>query len=259
MKALIKTILYQPLFNALIFLIWLVPGHSAGAAIIILTIVIRLLLWPSSQKAMIAQRRLKDLGPELAKLKEKYKGDQQAFGKAQLEFYREKKISPFGGCLPLLIQFPILIILYYVFRTGLDTSHFNYLYPFTPKPDTINTSFFGINLSQPSKWVLPILAGGFQFIQSWQMMKQNPNPSAASGKADKNDMQQMMSKQMMYLMPLFTVFIARGLPAALPLYWIVTTVFAIVQQEYVNRMHLKPMAAGKTIKKGVEISIRKKE
>lgn len=258
MKALVKIVLYQPLFNALVFLMWLIPGHSAGVAIIVLTIIIRLLLWSPNQKALIAQKRMKDLAPELAKLKEKYKGDQQAFGKAQLEFYKEKKINPFGGCLPMLIQLPILFVLYYVFRTGLDTSHYSYLYRFTPVPDAINISFFGINLTQPDKWILPIVAGAFQFVQSWQLMRQNPKqkPKVKGEKSD--DMQQMMGQQMMYLMPLFTIFIARGLPAALPLYWAVTTIFAVFQQALVNRKTLAPIDGNKIIKKGVELTVRKK-
>lgn len=256
MKTLLKYILYQPLFNLLIFFAFLVPGHSIGWAIVILTIIIRLLLYPSSQKAVIAQRRLRDLAPELEKLKEKYKDDRQAFARAQMEFYKEKGVNPFGGCLPLLLQFPILIILYYVFRAGLDASHYDYLYSFTPRPEYTNTFFFGIDLAKPDKYILPLLTGIGQFIQARQMMPAGQKSKIRNHKSQSDDLQKMMSTQMVYLMPLMTVFIARSLPAALPLYWLVTTIFSIAQQKYVNQLKILP--AGTIAKKGVEVSVRQK-
>jgi YidC/Oxa1 family membrane protein insertase len=277
-KYLLKIILYKPLFNALIFLVWLTPGHNVAWAIIILTIIIRIILLPSSLRATRQQKRMRDLQPEITALQDKYKGDKQEQAKQLMDFYKRNDINPLGSCLPLLIQLPILIILYYVFRAGLDVNNFNLLYGFTPRPETIKTIFFGINLAQPDKYILPIIAGILQFIQAKQI-----TPTMNSGKKGE-EMQAMISKQMLYLMPIFTVFIAGRLPAALPLYWVVTNAFSIVQQWWVFKdkskteiakpkeekkkpslaarllaRRTKPIELNKTVKKGgVEVTIRRK-
>lgn len=233
-KAFFKTILYKPLYNALIFLVWLIPDHSVGWAIIILTIIIRLLLLPSSAKSIKIQKKMRQLQPELDKIKEKYKEDKQAQAQAMMQFYSQNKVNPLGSCLPLLIQLPVLIILYYVFTVGLDTSRFDLLYQFTPRPEFVNAMFLGVNLSKSSLY-LAIIAGIFQFIQAKQMM---PKSKPKAQKTEKNqdnmaELQNILTGQMTYMMPVFTVVIAMKLPSALPLYWIITTVFAIVQQWFI--------------------------
>lgn len=246
MKTLIAVTLYHPLFNLLIFFAWLFAGNVA-AAIIILTVLVRAALIPSSLKALQAQRKMRLLQPELERIRAEHKGDPKAQNEAMLSFYREHKVSPFSSCLPLLLQFPILIVLYYVFRAGLDTSHYGVLYHFTPRPEHLSTNFFGINLGKPDLWILPILAGAAQFVQSRQI-------SALSGPSPKKDgnqpdMQRMLNTQMIYIFPLFTVLVARSLPAALPLYWLITTLFMIVQQAIV----LKKPDAGL-----VNVTVRRK-
>jgi YidC/Oxa1 family membrane protein insertase len=209
---------------------------------------------------------MQELQPQIQALQDKYKGDQKKLAEELTNFYRVNKINPFGSCLPLLIQLPILIILYYVFQNGLSTARFDLLYSWMPRPETVNPIFFGLNLAQPDRWFLPIIAGALQFFQSWQIVKAQPKTDA---KNSQQQMAQMMSKQMMYLMPVFTVFIAGRLPAALPLYWAVTTLFSIGQQWWVYRpqgdraksLELRTESAKKenTIKKnGVEITVRKK-
>ncbi len=225
MKTIIYHILYRPMYNLLMFFVWLIPGHNVGVAIIMVTILIRLALLPSSNNALRKQKHMRDLQPKIDALKEKYKGDQQGQAKAMMDLYRDHKVSPWGSCLPLLIQMPILFVLYYVFRVGLDKSRFDMIYPFLPKPEMINTHFLGIDLAQPERWVLPILTGVTQYIQMRQMQV-----FTAPLKPGAKDMASMMSKQMMLLMPVMSVIIAMQLPAALPIYWIVTTVFAIGQQ-----------------------------
>lgn len=231
MKAAINAVLYFPMYNILIFLAWVIPGHSIGWAIVVLTILIRLALLPASLKAAKAQARLQLLQPEINKIKAEIK-DQQAQGKAMMELYKKEGVSPFGSCLPLLIQLPIIFVLYRVFQAGLNTSGFIHLYSFVPHPDTINTLFFGLDLAKPELWVLPILAGVTQFILSKMM---TPPAPQNTGKPGEPDPMQMMNKQMIYIFPLVTVFIARSLPAALGIYWVVTTIFGIVQQIYVNK------------------------
>ncbi|MCL5407160.1 MAG: YidC/Oxa1 family membrane protein insertase [Patescibacteria group bacterium] len=263
-KYVLKLILYKPLFNALIFLVWLMPYHNVGLAIIILTIIIRLILLPSSMKATRQQKRMRDLQPEITALQEKYKDDKQKQSQELMAFYKKNNVNPLGSCLPLLIQLPILLVLYYVFINGLSTSRFDLLYQFTPRPEFINTWFLGLDLAKPDKFILPVIAGVLQYFQSRQL---TPPSTGEKGQ----EMQAMIGKQMMYLMPLFTVIIAGRLPAALPLYWAVTTLFAVVQQWWVFR---SPNGISKskfqiskktkeipatTKKRGVEVTVRKKK
>lgn len=232
MKDFFKVILYQPLYNILIFFAWLVPGDSIGWAIILLTVLIRIILLPASLKAARAQVKLQAIQPKINKIRQEIK-DQQQQGKAIMKLYKDEDASPFGSCLPLLIQLPIIFILYRVFSAGLDQSRFSMLYSFTPRPDTINTIFFGLDLSKPEAWVLPILAGASQFILSKMTMP--PTAPKTGNDTQAADPMAMANKQMVYLFPLMTVFIARSLPAALAIYWIITTLFGIVQQLYVNK------------------------
>ncbi len=245
MKALVFTVLYQPLFNLLIFFVWVFGGNVA-AAIIVLTVLVRFILLPSSIRATRVQQQLKALQPEIERLRAEHKSDPKAQNEALLSFYRTHKVNPFSSCLPLLLQMPFLIVLFYVFRNGLDTNHFSILYAFTPRPEALFTNFFGIDLAKPDLWVLPILTGAVQFIQSRQLQMGSKTEKPKAG-----DMQHMLSMQMMYIFPLLTVIIARSLPAALPLYWFVTTVFMIIQQKLIVRS--TPPAAA------VSVTVRKKD
>jgi len=145
-----------------------------------------------------------------------------------MRFYKEHKVNPFSGCLPLLIQLPLLIALYRVFLTGLEPESLNALYPFIHNPGMLEPMFLGIvNLAEPSH-VLAILAGLSQFLQSKVTFTGN---AMASG----SDFSKIMSKQMIYMMPLFMVFIAWNLPAGLALYWVTTMLFSLGQQMYINK------------------------
>ncbi len=233
MKQFFKVILYQPLYNILVFLSWLVPGHSVGWAIIILTVLIRLALLPSGIKTARSQQKLKDLAPRIQEIKDKYKEDRQGEAQATMGLYKEHGVSPWGSCLPLLVQLPIIFILYRVFMNGLGSMRTDLLYSFTPHLNSVNTHWLWFDLAQPDKIVLPILAGLAQLVQSWQMKQLNPTPANAEKKKD--DFATMLSNQMLFIMPIFTVIIAVRLPAALALYWIVTTLFMIMQTWLVTR------------------------
>ncbi len=230
MKEFFKIILYKPLFNLLVFFAWLVPGHSVGWAIILLTLLVRVVLWKTSVHALIAPMKMRQYQPELKAIQERHKDDRNAAATAQMAFYKEKGISPLSGCLPLLIQLPILIILYRVFIVGLNQIRPDLIYSFTPHLSTINPVFLGINLGHPDKlFILPALAAILQFVQAKHM--QSLNPAATSG----NDPAAAMSKQMIYLLPAMTLFIAYRLPSGLALYWVTTTLFSLLQQLYVAK------------------------
>jgi len=269
MKYFLTIVLYNPLYNLLIGLTLIIPGHSVGWAIIIITILIRLFLLIPSSKSIHQQKKIQEIQPQLQKLKEEYKDDQKKLTQKTLALYKKYKINPIGSCLPLLIQVPILIILYQVFIRGLSTASFNSLYPFISQPESLNTIFFGLDLTKPDLWVLPILAGVSQFFQSWQLQPKVKNQSVA------NDPSTMMMKQMMHVFPVITVLISRSLPSALPIYWVVSTLFSIIQQQSILSKKTKEITSNVVVemdgnkevkkesetfksKKGTTITIRKK-
>lgn len=228
MGELFHTILSKPLLNLLIWFYNILPIADMGLAIIALTLLIRLILWPSFQKSLKSQRELQKLQPKLNEIKEKYKGDQGGQAKATMDMYKEHKVSPFSSCLPLLIQLPILIALYRVFLTGLNGNVGGELYSFIRDPGDINSTFLGIVDLTKANYIFAGLAGVFQFIQSKMIA---PKPQA--GQKDK--MASLMSAQFTYFMPIVTIIIAARLPAGLSLYWAITTLFAIGQQYYIMR------------------------
>lgn len=228
---LFNQILYQPLFNGLVWLYNVIPGHDLGIAIIVLTILIRIIFYPLSQKAIRSQKAMAKLQPEIKEIRKKYK-DKQEQAKAMMDLYKKYKINPLSGCLPILIQFPILIALYRVFFTGLDPQKLDGLYSFVARPEALDLMFLGIvDLSQRSI-VLALLAGLFMFIQSKMIMPKKMMQQGGGLKIGNLDFSSLMGQQMTYFMPLITVFIAWNLPAALPLYWIVITLFGIIQQHF---------------------------
>lgn len=223
-------ILTQPLLNALIWLYNVIPGHDMGVAIIALTLLLRLALYPTFQKQLRAQKDMQKLQPKLDELKARHKDDKEAHTRATLELYKEHKVSPLSSCLPLLIQLPILIALYRVFLSGLGGGDIaRELYPFIQNPGPINVNFLGlINLAKPNI-IFGILAGGFQFLQTKMML-----PKKAAG-TQSDATARIMNAQMTYFMPVITIIIAIRLPAGLSLYWVVTTLLAIAQQWYIMR------------------------
>lgn len=226
-----NTFLYRPLFNGLILIYNIIPGHDLGIAIIVLTAIIRLAFAPLSKKSIQSQKAMSEIQPKIKELQKKYKDNKEEQVKQVMALYKEHKVNPMAGCLPILIQLPILIALYKVFLDGLDINQLSALYGFVQHPQTINVMFLGIvNLSATGNIVLAFLAGLFQFIQTKMMM---PKKDLTGNKQQGGglDMTSMMG-QMTYMMPLLTVYIAWKLPAALALYWIVITVLGIVQHHF---------------------------
>ncbi len=234
-KEFFKAILYKPLFNLLVFFAWLVPGHSIGWAIILLTILVKVLLWRLATKALMAPLQMRAHQDELKEVQEKYKDDRAAQGQAVLAFYKQRGISPFSGCLPALIQLPVIYILYRVFIVGLNESRPDLIYSFTPHLETLNTHFFGLDLSKPEVWVLPLIAAVAQFVQS-----KHYAGLQGTSKAKTDDTTAMMNKQMIYLFPLMTFFFARSFPAGLAVYWITSTLFQLFQQYYIFKTFKLP-------------------
>ncbi len=149
MRELFHTLLYRPLMNTLIFLYQAIPGNDLGVAIIVLTVFIRLALYPLSAKGIKSQRAIADLQPKIKEIQEKHKENKEKQVKEVLEAYKEAKVSPFSGFVPLLVQLPILVALYRVISGVKGEGLANVLYNFIPFPGEINPVFLGfIDLAQ---------------------------------------------------------------------------------------------------------------
>ncbi|OGN10823.1 MAG: hypothetical protein A3C69_01435, partial [Candidatus Yanofskybacteria bacterium RIFCSPHIGHO2_02_FULL_43_12] len=220
-------ILYRPLFNAVVFLYDILPGHDFGLAIIVLTTLIRIMFFPLSIRTVRSQKALNQLNPKIQEIKQKFKGDKSAQSAETMKLYKENNINPLAGCLPLLIQLPILIALYQAFIAGLKPENLNMLYGFVSNPGVVNKISFGFIDTTSKMPLLAILAGAAQFIQAWatkaQNQDSNPNKEMAA-----------LNSQMLYFFPVMIIIIGWNLPAGLVLYWITTTVFSILEQLYIK-------------------------
>lgn len=230
------TLFYQPILNLLVWLHNIIPGNDFGWAIIGLTIIIKFILWPLSAKSLKSQKALQDLQPKVDALKEQYKDNKEAQGRAMMDLYRNEKVSPFSSCLPLLIQFPFLIAIFQVLRDGLNNGSLEKLYPFVQKPELVNTIFLGIFDLSKANIFLAVIAGGLQFWQT-KMLVHKKQPEVPGSKDE--SMASMMNKQMLYLMPIITVVIGSTLPGGLALYWLINTLTTIVQQYIILKQHNK--------------------
>lgn len=233
MQELFTAIFYQPLLNLLIWIYNILPNHDLGLSIIILTILVKVVLAPLSWKQLASQKQLQDIQPKIEELKSQYKDDKQGLAQAQMKFFQEEKINPLSSCLPLLVQLPFLIALFYVFTNGLkDDGYASLLYPFIQNPGTLNHTFLGLfSLSQNQNIVLAVITAGVQFWQSKLMTAKRP-PKVAGAKDE--DMAAVMSKQMMFFMPIITGVMTYQFPSGLGLYWFFQTVLAIGQQYLFN-------------------------
>ena len=228
-------VLYQPLFNILILLYEYFPGHDFGIAIIVLTCIIRLLLYPLMAQNIRNQRALTAMQPKLKDIQERFKDDQEKQAREILNLYKEHEISPFSAFVPLLIQLPLLLALFSVFQKGLVPDNLTGLYSFVPHPGEINYTFLGIlSLGAASVW-LAVIAAILQFIQ-FKTLNVAPATKQEKKKADKADyISNLTQRQMPYFLSGFTFIILLKLPAALGLYWITTSMFSIIQQYMLQR------------------------
>lgn len=250
------TILVQPLANGLI-LFYNALGQNLGLAIIFFSIFLIVAMRPLTKPYMDSMKKMRDLAPELAKLKKKHKGDQMKLAQAQAEFYKQQKINPGAGCLPYLLQIVILIAFFNLFTQTLSTdgditANFNkLLYPALQfqEDQHINTNFLFLDLTKPDVFHVPglpfalpgillIAAAASQFFSAKAMtpLTQASTDSAKNTKSDTDDIQAAMQKSMIYTFPLITLFIGLNFAAGLALYWLTFSLIQLYQQKNDNSL-----------------------
>ena len=235
MMSFFDTLVYNPIYNVLIFLYNTVPGQDFGIAIILTTILLKLILVPLSKQQIESQKKMQELQPKIKALQHKHKDDKEKQTRAVMEFYKENKVNPLAGCLPLIIQLTFLIAIYRVLinisRAGLQVQGSS-LYTFITNPGQINHLFLNIvDLTHPN-YLFAILAAAAQYYQTKIMLDRQPQPEKKDD-SEAPDFAQIMTKQMLIVGPLLTLFIGFTFPAGLSLYWLVSTTFMIAQQEYI--------------------------
>lgn len=235
MYYLYQVICYQPILNVLAFLY----NNTAdlGIAIVLLTVVIKLALWPLSEKAIKSQTELQAIQPKIDELKKQYADNKAELGKATMDLYKEHKINPLSSCLPLLIQLPFLFAVFRVLSVGLKND-LNLVYSFLARPENVQTITMGlVDLSKPVI-ALAFLAGAAQFIQSKMMLAKQKKANIGQAPVEEN-MTNIMNKQMTYIFPVMTVVFGFTLPGGLTLYWFMFTALTVLQQYLVLRMKKK--------------------
>ena len=262
--SLFDLIVVQPIFNLLVLIYSVVPWADFGIALIILTIIIRLLLWPLLKRQLHQVKVMRKIQPELAKIRKRAKGNKQLEGMQMLELYKKHGVKPFRSILILLIQLPIFLALYQVIQ--IFTLHrgevAKYTYDFLENiptikliiehPDKFNEKLFGIiDLTQHAispagvnivLVVLALIAAGTQYILSKQTMPHDSKTKrlrdilaqAGEGKQpDQAEMNAAVMQKMMKFLPIMMFLIMVNLPAALALYYAVSNIVAAIQQHII--------------------------
>jgi YidC/Oxa1 family membrane protein insertase len=225
-----SAVIYTPLYNGLVFLVGVIPTHDMGVAVIILTIVVRFILFPLSRRAVAAQLAMKQIAPEVEKLKQKYKDKPEEQGRAMFALYKERGVHPFAGFALVIVQIPILLGLYWVFsRGGLPTVDPALLYSFVHVPPAVNMEFIGIVSMQSHSIVLAGLAAVTQFVYTRLSMGATETSSPVEASLS-GDMARSFEVQARYILPLFVGVISYTLAAAAPLYWTTSNLFMIAQE-----------------------------
>lgn len=223
------TLLYKPLINILAFLVSVVPYADLGIAVILLTVLVKILLFPLSKASIQNQEKMGQMGPELSAIKKSGKSKEEQ-AKATFDLYKKYKTNPFSGCLLILIQIPIVFALYYVFWKGLSFDPSN-MYSFIKPPEGLNTMFLGLIDLSGKSLVLAILAGASQYLQAMYM----PKSAQVSDPGSFGDsFQKSMQMQMKYVFPFLVGIIAYSISGAVALYWVVNNLFTTGQQIYLR-------------------------
>lgn len=233
-----NNIIFNPLYNGLIFLMDIIPWIDAGVAVILFTIIVRLVLFPLSKKAIVTQVRMKEIEPELNRLKQTVPDRQQQALKV-MELYKTKGVNPFSSFLVLIIQLPIIYALYSIFiRSGLPVVNTDILYGFITPP-TINMHFLGLIDIGAKSITLAVIAAVAQYLQLHFSLSATSNTAPNKiGPTSQADMMQNMMKNMKYIFPIMVFFISYKISAVVALYWAVSSLFTL-GQEIVVRRHLK--------------------
>lgn len=235
MIAFFYTVLYIPLYNLLILFTGMIPSGDVGIAVILVTLVVKVVTSPLSISAVKTQRRMKAVEPALKHIKEKFKDDKEKQARETMALYKNSGIHPFASILGTLIQLPIIISLYQIFlKEKLLHADVPLLYSFVKIPETISPQFLHVFSIAGHSLVLAVFAGLFQYLQAYFSIQIPTNTTSNAGAGD--EFARMLAIQARYVLPVFIAFIAYT-SGAIALYFITSSVFGVLQELYVRRTH----------------------
>lgn len=227
-------VIYDPLYNGLVFLVGATPTHDVGLAVIVLTIAVRVILFPLSRRAVETQMAMKKVAPEVEKLKEKYKNNREEQGKAIFALYRERGVHPFASMGLLLVQLPILFALYWVFAVGgLPEIRPELLYSFVSAPSGVNMEFFGVLNMAGHSIILGIFAAATQFVYTRLSMGPREKKLTTQEASFGTDLARSFDLQARYMLPATFVVLSYFIPNAAMLYLVTSNTF-MIGQEYLS-------------------------
>lgn len=246
-------IFVKPLINILFFIYGVIPGHDFGVSVILITALIRFVMWPVMAKQLHSQKKMQALQPEIARVRAEAGGDKQKESAMLMELYKQKEINPLASCLPLVIQLPFLLALFAVFNRatqGFDVvapllyepvKNLAWIQQVVNNPSLFSAELFGVvDLAAKNNIVLALIAGATQYYQVWQITPKQTDPSDPSA---------AMNKMMTWMFPLLTAWIGYTLVAALPLYWTVSNGISILQQTLTMKEEVDKMEEAKVVTK----------
>ena len=237
------TLFLDPIYNSLVFFIDSMPKEDVGLAIICTVVLVKLIILPLSLKAIRTQIAMREIEPELARIRETYKDQREVQALKTMELFKKAEVKPFSSVLLLFIQIPIVISLYFAVSRGggipLPEINSTLLYSFIPNPGTANMIFLGFMDIAKKSIVLALAAGITQFLHTRLSL---PKPKARAKDAQpslKEDFTRSMHMQMQYVMPALITLVAYSISAAIALYFLVSNIMAIIQEYIVRRKGLK--------------------
>ena len=231
MSFIYHTFFFDPLYNTLVILFKILPWADAGVIIIILTILVRLIIFPLSKKAVLTQVRMAAIAPDLAKIKEQYKNNTEEQARRTLALYKEKGVNPFSGIFVIIIQIPIILALYQIFLyfPKVDMS---LLYSFVAVPEYTSATLLGFLDLTTKSVTLALLAAVSTFFQ-FQISTKGQAPPKGNSFGD--NLTRSMQTQMKYFFPVIVFFISYNISGVIALYWLTTNLFSIGQEIVVRR------------------------
>lgn len=269
-----ETLIVQPIFNLLVLIYAVIPGHDFGVSVIVFTVLVRFMMWPLLRKQLHQTKLMRDLQPEIKKIKAKTKGDRQAEAALLMELYKERGVSPFGSIGVLLIQLPILLGLFQGLnrlaqdpQTIIDLSYdwvlnIGWMKQVAADINNFDETLFGVfDLTKSAfgdgvfyfpSFLLALAAGIFQYMQTKQLspntadsrsIRQILKDEASGKRADQSEINAAMGRNMRYIFPFVTFFISATLPGALALYWATGSLVGTIQQRSVLEGDVKEMEA----------------
>ncbi len=225
------TLVYDPLYNGLVYLVGIVPTHDVGIAVIVLTIAVRFLLFPLSRRAVATQHAMKKIAPDVERLKEKHKENREEQAKAIFALYREHGVRPFASIGLLFAQLPILFALYWIFSSGgLPEIHPDLLYSFVSSPAAVNMEFLGFLNMTGHSIVLGVLAAVSQFLYTRLSMGPREKKPVTAPTSFSSDLARSFDLQARYMLPATFIILSYFIPNAAMLYLVTSNTFMLAQE-----------------------------